>query len=92
MPTPESLLLGRLGVSETSGRYHCSHNPPLAEIVSWTSTRITIEGLEERSLIGLLDKSRYMETLFLVRFSLRGSNLISDVYRSLVRRESSNRP
>ena len=51
-----------------------------------------MQGSEERSLIGLRDKSRYMEMLFLVRFSLKGSNLISDVYRSLVRRESSNRP
>ena len=62
------------------------------EMASWTSTGITMQGLEERSLIGLLDKSKYMETLFLVRFSLEGSNLISDVRRSLARRGSSNPP
>ena len=62
------------------------------EMVSWTSTGIMMQGLEERPLIGLLDKSRYMERLFLMRSLSRSSNLISDVCRSLARRESSNPP
>ena len=60
------------------------------EAASWTSTGITTRELEQRLLTGLLDGSRFMGTSFHAPISQLGSNSISDVYRWLVRKASSN--